>query len=85
MGKDTLSLPPPMGGQCDKCRHQTKEILTVHEAAKFLGLSSSTIYTYISKRKIPFVKRNGSVWLLRSRLMDWLLEGEKKPLVEMFK
>ncbi|MCF2501697.1 helix-turn-helix domain-containing protein [Dyadobacter chenhuakuii] len=56
------------------------ELLTVSQAADFLSLSPSTVYTYISRRTIPFVKRNGSVWLLRSKLMVWLEEGEKETL-----
>ena len=59
------------------------EVLTVKQAAQFLSLSTSTVYTYISKRKIPYVKRNGVVWLLKSRLMEWLLEGEKKTFKEL--
>lgn len=61
------------------------EVLTVKQAADFLGLSSSTIYTYISKRTIPFVKRNGTVWFLRSTLLKWLQEGEKQTIISLTK
>lgn len=61
------------------------EVLTVRQAADFLHLSQSTIYTYISKRSIPFCKRNGSVWLLRSRLLEWIKEGEKQTFHQLSK
>jgi excisionase family DNA binding protein len=63
--------------------HLLQEVLNVSQAAEFLSLSPSTVYTYIRKRKIPFVKRNGAVWLLRSKLMEWLHEGERKTLNQM--
>ena len=60
-----------------------KEVLTIYEAAEFLGLSSSTLYKYVSDRKIPFSKRNGSVRFLRSTLLDWLKAGEKPTLTQL--
>jgi excisionase family DNA binding protein len=62
-----------------------KEVLTVYEAAEFLGLSSSTLYKYVSERKIPFSKRNGSVRFLRSTLLDWLKADEKPTLNQLIR
>lgn len=69
----------------DSASGDVSEVLTVPQAAEFLHLSQSTIYTYISKRIIPFTKRNGSVWLLRSKLMKWLEEGEKPTIHQLAK
>jgi excisionase family DNA binding protein len=61
------------------------EVLNVKLAAEFLGLSRSTIYTYVSKRKIPYAKRNGTVSFLRTRLLKWLEEGERQTLDQLAK
>jgi excisionase family DNA binding protein len=61
----------------------SQEVLSVKQAAIFLSLSPRTIYSYISHRKIPYTKRNGSVWLLRSKLLEWLHDGERKTLNQM--
>ncbi|TKT94165.1 helix-turn-helix domain-containing protein [Dyadobacter frigoris] len=60
----------------------SKEILRVSEAAALLGLHPSTIYRHIRNNQIPFVKRNGSVWLLRSQLLSWLKYNDK-PVVDV--
>jgi excisionase family DNA binding protein len=57
-----------------------REVMMVKQVADYLGLSKSTIYSHVSKRTIPFCKRNGTVYFLQSSLLKWLKEGEKATI-----
>lgn len=52
-----------------------KEIINVAECAVLLGKSQETIRKYISKDSIPFYKKNGSIYFLRSEIIKWLTNG----------
>ena len=57
-----------------------EQIMNIDQAATFLSLAKQTIYEKVSKREIPFIKRDGGkrVYFLRSSLIEWLKEGERK-------
>jgi excisionase family DNA binding protein len=55
-----------------------KEILTVLEAAEFLGISERTMRRLIAEQKVPFARVGGSVRLRRVALTDWLSEAERQ-------
>ena len=59
-----------------------EKLLDVVEAADFLDLSPKTIYTYICKRKIPFLKINSSVRFRQSDLESWIEKHLVKPLAD---
>lgn len=53
--------------------NQNKEILTMGEAASFLGLSKSYLYKMTSKGDIPFYRPLGKVmYFERSVLLEWI-------------
>ena len=56
----------------------SQRLLTVRQAAEYLGLKATTLYDWVARRKIPFVKLNGA---LRFDLQDMerLIESEKRP------
>ena len=60
-----------------------KEILSVDEAADYLGLSKQTVYQHVHKRKIPHSKRGRRLFFRRSELNDWLDKGRKKTIPEI--
>jgi excisionase family DNA binding protein len=60
-----------------KVENEKKEILTIQEAAEFLNLEVSSIYTLTHKRTIPFIKKGKKLHFLQSELKKWLLSGEK--------
>jgi len=60
-----------------------KEILSVDEAADFLGISKQTIYQHVHKRKIPHSKRGRRLFFRRSELNDWIDKGRKKTIPEI--
>ncbi|WP_409013680.1 helix-turn-helix domain-containing protein [Dyadobacter sp. CY312] len=61
------------------------EVMTVKQASVFLGLSASTLYTYVSKRRIPYSKRNGALFFLRESLLSWIKEAEKPTFSQLIK
>jgi len=53
-----------------------KEILSVRQAAEFLGLSEYTIREWVRLRRIPHSKINGTIKFRRSKLIRWIDQGE---------
>lgn len=55
---------------------QQKEILTIDEAAEFLGLSKSCLYKMTSSKEIPHCKPHGKkIYLHRQELEQWVLSS----------
>lgn len=55
---------------------QQKEILTIDEAAEFLGLSKSRLYKMTSNKEIPYYKPGGKItYLSRQELEQWILNS----------
>lgn len=45
-------------------------ILTVHEAAEFLNITSSTIYKHTFRRAMPHVKKGKRLYFVKSELIE---------------
>ena len=60
-----------------------EQLLTVKETAKFLNLTSATIYSKCSRGELPFMKRSKRVYFSRTELLDYLKEGRKKSKTEL--
>lgn len=60
-----------------------KEILTVDEAAEFIGLAKQTLYSFTSRREIPHFKRGKGVRFRRTELERWMLENRRKTSNEI--
>jgi excisionase family DNA binding protein len=58
----------------------TNLFMTVQQASQFLNLSVQTLYSYTSKREIPFIKRGKKLYFRRVDLELWLDEGHKQSL-----
>lgn len=51
----------------------TGDLLTAQQAATYLGLRVSTIYSYTHSRKIPFLKPGGKyLYFSKSALDEWV-------------
>ena len=59
------------------------QFLTVKETAKFLNLSVPTIYSKVSKRELPFMKRTKRLYFAKSDLEDYLKDGRVKTVSEI--
>lgn len=51
---------------------ESKEVLTVNEAAEFLNLETSYLYQLTSKRLIPFYRPGRNLYFKKSDLIDWI-------------
>ena len=60
-----------------------EQLLTVQEAAKFLNLTVPTIYSKVSKRELPVMKRGKRLYFSSTELMDYIKEGRKKSNEEI--
>lgn len=69
---DLKHTPTATGNQPD-----SKQLLNVKEAAKFLNLSAQTIYLMVSRGDIPVNKKNHRLYFLKSELTDWIKQGRK--------
>ncbi|MDM5231442.1 helix-turn-helix domain-containing protein [Lysinibacillus pakistanensis] len=49
-----------------------KITLTVKEAAKFIGVSATTVYTMVRQNEIPYKKVRGSILFHRPTIEHWL-------------
>lgn len=54
----------------------SKDIMTVKDAAEYLGMSLNTMYKLLKKRKIPG-RKIGYQWRISKATLDRFLEGEK--------
>ena len=57
-----------------------RSLLTVDEAAKLLHIHPTNLRRLVSRRKIPFIKREGiGVKFNAERLEAWIKEAEIEP------
>lgn len=62
---------------------QTEQLLTVQQTAQFLNLSVPTIYSKVSKRELPCMKRGKRLYFSRTELMAYIKQGRKKSNAEI--
>ena len=61
-----------------------KKVLTVDEAAKYMGISKSTLYKMMMRREIPYSKPNGKVCFFdRLELEAWLMSNRMATADEL--
>lgn len=63
-------------------RAEKQPLMTVEEAAAYLGLSVHTLYAWTSQRKVPFIKLGNRVRFDRQKLAAWVGALSKEPLPE---
>lgn len=56
-----------------------RRFLDVKEAADYLGLATSTLYTMVSQRRIPFVKMGRRTKFDREKIEPWIARHSVKP------
>jgi len=58
-----------------------KRLININELSEYIDLSTSTIYSWVSQRRIPFVKCGRLTKFDIQRINDWIEESsveEKK-------
>ncbi len=59
-----------------------RRLISIHEAAEYTGLSTHTIYTMVSQRRIPYVKV-GRLTKFDLGLLDaWIKQNTVMPMPE---
>ncbi|RYU94342.1 helix-turn-helix domain-containing protein [Emticicia agri] len=48
------------------------EFLTIEQASEFLNLAKPTLYSLVSRREIPFLKRSKKLYFLKEDIINWL-------------
>jgi len=56
------------------------ELMTVKEAARYIGLAEKTLYTKIRQRQIAYMKVGRLVKFDRNALNDWLQQQTVMPM-----
>ncbi len=57
-----------------------KPLLTVQEVATYTGLSTHTLYTMVSQRRVPYVKLGGALRFDLELLNQWIEQSTVMPL-----
>ena len=59
------------------------ELLTVEQAAVFLNLKKSSIYSKVSRNELPVMKRSKKLYFSKLELMQYLKDGRVKTNAEL--
>ncbi len=60
-----------------------EQLLTVQEAAQLLNLTVPTMYSKVSKRELPVMKRGKRLYFSSTELMEYIKKGRKKSNAEI--
>ena len=63
--------------------NQTDKPFTIEEASEFLNLTKATLYSKVSRREIPVMKRGKKLYFSMSDLNAYLQKGRVKTLEEL--
>ncbi len=66
-----------------KEQEREDEILSVEQAAEFLGLSKPTLYSKNSRGELPYFKRGKRVYYSKNDLIDYLIAGRQHSLDQL--
>ena len=58
--------------------HQGKDVLTLEEAAKFMGIARSSLYKMTHEQTIPFYKPNGKMIFFENFKKKWAFSSNGK-------
>lgn len=58
-----------------------KRLININELSEYIGLSKNTIYSWVSQRKIPFVKCGRLTKFDLQRIDEWI-EGNSSRAIE---
>jgi len=80
------SVPYFSSGTASLCTERKEdEILNIDQAAEFLKISKSTLYTLTSQKRIPHFKKGKKLYFKLSELLLWIESGKKMTQEEFDK
>jgi excisionase family DNA binding protein len=59
------------------------DLLTIDQAAEFLTLTKPTLYSKVSRRELPYMKRGKRLYFSKDELMAYLKEGRQGTTSEL--
>ena len=60
----------------------TKEVLSVEEAARFMDIARSSLYKMTSDRSIPFYRPNGKmIYFEKADILEWIRKNRVMPVM----
>lgn len=66
-----------------KAENDTDQFLNIQQAAAFLNLAVPTIYSKVSKKELPFMKRSKRLYFSKIELLDYIKSGRIKTNDEL--
>lgn len=72
-------LPKPANTETEP----KEKLLSVKETAEFLGLSTATIYSNVSRGTLPHMKRGNRLYFSSLELMEYIKDGRQKTNAEI--
>jgi len=60
----------------------TRHLLTIQQAAQITGISITTLYKWVSHRKIPYIKMGRLVKFDPLKLEEWIKQQTVMPMPE---
>ncbi|MCU0323896.1 MAG: helix-turn-helix domain-containing protein [Spirosomaceae bacterium] len=61
------------------------EYLTIEQVASYTKLAKQTIYSYVSRREIPFLKKSKRLLFIKSDIDNWLIEEKRATKTNIIK
>ena len=61
---------------------QSPPLIGVHEAARYISVSVTTLYKWVSQRKIPYIKMGRLVKFDPMKLEEWIKQQTVMPMPE---
>ncbi len=77
-----LGMQPPV---TPEQKEPVEDILSIDEAAKFLGIAKQTAYIWSSKKLLPSMKVGKKLYFSRTDLMEFLKSHRRKTISEIQK
>ena len=69
--------------QAEPITKEAERLLSIKEASEFLKLTVPTIYSKVSKNKLPYMKQGKRLYFSSTELMEYIKEGRNKSTAEI--
>ena len=70
-------------GVMENLLRDAKQVLTLEEAALFMGISKSSLYKMTHKHELPFFRPNGKIiYFEKSELLNWMRQNRSMSEAE---
>lgn len=64
-------------------REEVEKPIDINEASQFLGRAKDTMYKDVQNNVVPYYKKAGRLYFLKSELLEWIKSGKIKTNSEI--